>query len=121
MGLLGIILGTALLAGLGQAILAVVAVLIVFLVKIHAEEQLLLATFPDEYPATANECRSSFRPGRAAPSTDARVNASARQDRGASLRPCLGLGLGEERARCPFVGRQVSSVVTRFRVSLAGD
>ena len=27
------------------------AALIVFLVKIHAEEQLLLATFPDEYPA----------------------------------------------------------------------
>jgi protein-S-isoprenylcysteine O-methyltransferase Ste14 len=50
-GLLGMILGTALLAGLGQAILAVVAALIVFLVKIHAEEQLLLATFPDEYPA----------------------------------------------------------------------
>lgn len=50
-GLLGMILGTALLAGLGQAILAVVAALIVFLVKIRAEEQLLLATFPDEYPA----------------------------------------------------------------------
>jgi protein-S-isoprenylcysteine O-methyltransferase Ste14 len=50
-GLLGMILGTALLAGLGQAILAVLASLIVFLVKIHAEEQLLLANFPDEYPA----------------------------------------------------------------------
>jgi protein-S-isoprenylcysteine O-methyltransferase Ste14 len=50
-GLLGMILGTALLAGLGQAILAVVAGLIVFLVKIHAEERLLLANFPDEYPA----------------------------------------------------------------------
>ena len=50
-GLLGMILGTALLAGLGQAILAVVAGLIVFAVKIHAEERLLLANFPDEYPA----------------------------------------------------------------------
>jgi protein-S-isoprenylcysteine O-methyltransferase Ste14 len=50
-GLLGMILGTALLAGLGQAILAVVASLIVFSVKIHAEERLLLANFPDEYPA----------------------------------------------------------------------
>ena len=50
-GFLGMILGSALLAGLGQGILAVVAALIVFLVKIHAEEQLLLATFPDEYPA----------------------------------------------------------------------
>ena len=47
-GFLGMILGSALLAGLGQGILAVVAALIVFLVKIHAEEQLLLATFPDE-------------------------------------------------------------------------
>ena len=50
-GLLGMILGTALLAGLGQAILAVVASLTVFLVKIHAEEQLLRVNFPDEYPA----------------------------------------------------------------------
>ena len=50
-GLLGMILGTALLAGLGQAILAVVAGLIVFSVKIHAEERLLLANFPDAYPA----------------------------------------------------------------------
>ena len=50
-GLLGMIVGTALLAGLGQAILAVVACLIVFSVKIHAEERLLLANFPDEYPA----------------------------------------------------------------------
>ena len=50
-GLLGMIVGTALLAGLGQAILAVVAGLIVFAVKIHAEERLLLANFPDQYPA----------------------------------------------------------------------
>jgi protein-S-isoprenylcysteine O-methyltransferase Ste14 len=49
-GLLGMILGTALLAGLGQAILAVVAGLIVFSVKVHQEEQLLLATFPESYP-----------------------------------------------------------------------
>ena len=50
-GLLGMIVGTALLAGLGQAILAVVAGLIVFSVNIHAEERLLLANFPDDYPA----------------------------------------------------------------------
>jgi protein-S-isoprenylcysteine O-methyltransferase Ste14 len=50
-GLLGMILGTALLAGLGQAILAVVAGLIVFAMKIHAEEQLLMVNFPGEYPA----------------------------------------------------------------------
>ena len=50
-GLLGMILGTALLAGLGQAILAVVAGLIVFSVKVHQEEQLLVVIFPDAYPA----------------------------------------------------------------------
>ncbi len=49
-GLLGMIVGTALLAGLGQAILAVVAGLIVFLVKSRAEERLLQANFPEEYP-----------------------------------------------------------------------
>ena len=49
-GLLGMIIGTALLAGLGQAILAVVAGLIVFSVKVHQEEQFLLATFPESYP-----------------------------------------------------------------------
>ena len=50
-GLLGMVIGTALLAGLGQAILPVVAGVILFLVKIHAEERLLLANFPEEYPA----------------------------------------------------------------------
>jgi protein-S-isoprenylcysteine O-methyltransferase Ste14 len=50
-GLLGMIVGTALLGGLGQGILVVVVGLIVFSVKIHAEERLLLANFPDEYPA----------------------------------------------------------------------
>jgi protein-S-isoprenylcysteine O-methyltransferase Ste14 len=50
-GLLGMIVGTALLSGLGQGILAVVVGLIVFSVKIHVEEGLLLVNFPDEYPA----------------------------------------------------------------------
>jgi protein-S-isoprenylcysteine O-methyltransferase Ste14 len=50
-GLLGMLLGSALLGGLGQGILLVVAGLIVFWVKIHTEEQLLLANFPEEYPA----------------------------------------------------------------------
>jgi len=49
-GLLGMLLGSALLGGLGQGILLVVVGLIVFSVKIHTEEQLLLATFPGEYP-----------------------------------------------------------------------
>jgi protein-S-isoprenylcysteine O-methyltransferase Ste14 len=50
-GLLGMLLGGALLGGLGQGILVVVAGLIVFSVKIHTEEQLLQANFPDAYPA----------------------------------------------------------------------
>ncbi len=50
-GLLGMLLGSALLGGLGQAILIVVVGLIVFEAKIHVEEQLLLAHFPLEYPA----------------------------------------------------------------------
>ena len=49
-GLLGMLLGSALLGGLGQGILLVVAGLIVFEVKIAMEERLLLAIFPDEYP-----------------------------------------------------------------------
>ena len=50
-GLLGMLLGSALLGGLGQGILFVVAGLIVFSVKIHMEERLLLVNFPDAYPA----------------------------------------------------------------------
>jgi len=50
-GLLGMLLGTALLAGVGQWIFLVVAGVILFEVKIHQEERLLLTTFPGEYPA----------------------------------------------------------------------
>jgi protein-S-isoprenylcysteine O-methyltransferase Ste14 len=50
-GLLGMLLGSALLGGLGQGILFVVAGLIVFSVKIHMEERLLEVNFPDAYPA----------------------------------------------------------------------
>ena len=50
-GLLGMLLGSALLGGLGQWIVLVPAGLIVFGLKIRAEEQLLLATFPDDYAA----------------------------------------------------------------------
>jgi protein-S-isoprenylcysteine O-methyltransferase Ste14 len=50
-GLLGMLLGSALLGGLGQGILLVAAGLIVFSVKIHTEERLLLVIFPDAYTA----------------------------------------------------------------------
>ncbi len=49
-GLLGMLLGTALLVG-GHELVALVAVgLVVFEVKIHQEERLMVATFPREYP-----------------------------------------------------------------------
>ena len=50
-GLLGMLLGSALLGGLGQAIVLVPAGLVVAWLKIRSEERLLLATFPDEYAA----------------------------------------------------------------------
>jgi protein-S-isoprenylcysteine O-methyltransferase Ste14 len=49
-GLLGMLLGTALLGGLGQWLVLVPAGLVVVELKIHMEEDLLLAIFPDEYP-----------------------------------------------------------------------
>ena len=50
-GLLGMLLGSALLGGLGQWIVLVAAGLVVAGIKIRAEERLLLATFPDAYVA----------------------------------------------------------------------
>jgi protein-S-isoprenylcysteine O-methyltransferase Ste14 len=49
-GLVGMLLGTTLLAGIGQWIVLVVAGVIVAEVKIWMEEELLMAAFPDEYP-----------------------------------------------------------------------
>jgi protein-S-isoprenylcysteine O-methyltransferase Ste14 len=48
-GLVGMLLGTALLGGLGQWIVLVVVGVIVAEVKIHIEEALLLSVFADEY------------------------------------------------------------------------
>jgi protein-S-isoprenylcysteine O-methyltransferase Ste14 len=48
-GLLGMLLGTTLLGGLGQWIVLVAVGLIAFEAKIRMEERLLLAVFPDEY------------------------------------------------------------------------
>ena len=50
-GLLGMLLGSALLGGLGQWIVLFLAGLIVAVLKIRSEERLLLATFPDAYAA----------------------------------------------------------------------
>ena len=48
-GLLGMIVGSAALTGSGQVIVLVPVGLLLFTVKIHFEERLLTATFPDEY------------------------------------------------------------------------
>ena len=50
-GLLGMLLGSALLGGLGQWIVLVAAGLVVAGIKVRSEERLLLATFPDDYVA----------------------------------------------------------------------
>jgi protein-S-isoprenylcysteine O-methyltransferase Ste14 len=49
-GLLGMLLGATLLSGIGQWIVLFPVGLILFEVKIRMEEQLMLATFPDQYP-----------------------------------------------------------------------
>jgi protein-S-isoprenylcysteine O-methyltransferase Ste14 len=49
-GLLAMMLGATLLSGIGQWIVLFPLGLIVFEVKIHMEERLMVATFPDEYP-----------------------------------------------------------------------
>ncbi len=50
-GLLGMLLGSTLLSGVGRWLVLVPTGLVVLGVKIHQEEQLLLAAFPGEYAA----------------------------------------------------------------------
>jgi protein-S-isoprenylcysteine O-methyltransferase Ste14 len=50
-GLLGMILGSALLTGSGQVIVLVPVGLVLLSLKAHFEERLLSSTFPDEYAA----------------------------------------------------------------------
>ncbi len=50
-GVLGMLLGTTLLAGVGQLLVLVPAGIALFEVKIRKEELMLVATFPDEYEA----------------------------------------------------------------------
>jgi protein-S-isoprenylcysteine O-methyltransferase Ste14 len=49
-GLLGMLLGSTLLDGVGRWIVLVPVGLVVLGSKLRQEEQLMLATFPDEYP-----------------------------------------------------------------------
>jgi protein-S-isoprenylcysteine O-methyltransferase Ste14 len=50
-GLLGMVIGSALLAGGGRWLAPIGVVLVAVLAKVAAEEQLLLRVFPEEYPA----------------------------------------------------------------------
>ena len=70
-GLLGMLLGSALLGGLGQAIVLVPAGLVIAWLKIRAEERLLLATFPDAY-AAYRERVPALIPGFRSPSAQRR-------------------------------------------------
>ena len=54
-GLVGMLLGTSLLAGLGQWALLFPAGVVVAEIKIHMEERLMAATFPDAYPRYRRE------------------------------------------------------------------
>ena len=49
-GILGMLLGSLLLAGVGRSLLLLPVALVLFEIKLHVEEELMLATFPDEYP-----------------------------------------------------------------------
>jgi protein-S-isoprenylcysteine O-methyltransferase Ste14 len=49
-GLLGMVLGSGLLAGAGRWILAFPIYFVLLQFKIHAEERLMLAEFPEDYP-----------------------------------------------------------------------
>ena len=59
--MLGMFLGSLLLAGAGRSLLVLLAAIVFFEVKIREEERLMAATFPEEYAATGNGCRSSSR------------------------------------------------------------
>jgi protein-S-isoprenylcysteine O-methyltransferase Ste14 len=50
-GLLGMLLGTALLAGIGHWLVIFPLAVLFALLRIHTEERLMLATFPEAYPA----------------------------------------------------------------------
>lgn len=83
-GLLGMLLGTALAAGLGAWVVALPAALLLVEIRIHAEEGLMLATFPEVYPRYRRQVpqlvpglRGLHRSGSANTSTIRRRDASA--------------------------------------------
>jgi protein-S-isoprenylcysteine O-methyltransferase Ste14 len=49
-GMLGMLLGTALLIGYGQWLVAFPVYVVLVEIKLHIEERYMLAEFPDEYP-----------------------------------------------------------------------
>ncbi|MDR2986522.1 MAG: isoprenylcysteine carboxylmethyltransferase family protein, partial [Nocardiopsaceae bacterium] len=49
-GILGMLLGSLLVAGAGRWIVPFPVFVLLFEIKIHIEERLMLAEFPDEYP-----------------------------------------------------------------------
>jgi protein-S-isoprenylcysteine O-methyltransferase Ste14 len=49
-GMLGMLLGSLLLVGVGRWLLLLPIGIVLFEIKIHAEEELMIVTFPDEYP-----------------------------------------------------------------------
>ena len=66
-GILGMLVGSLLLAGVGRSILLLPVGLVLFEVKLHVEEELMLATFP-ERPAlpptsTPTDSGTSHPPG----------------------------------------------------------
>ena len=49
-GMLGMLLGTTLVSGVGPLLMVVPVVLVLFEIKLHIEERLMLTAFPGEYP-----------------------------------------------------------------------
>jgi protein-S-isoprenylcysteine O-methyltransferase Ste14 len=91
-GFLGMLAGTALLAG-GHELIALVAVaLVLFEVKIYQEERLMLATFPDQYPPYRRRVpqlvpgAQLLRRGGRLPADRYRAPASGRESEGPSHR-----------------------------------
>jgi protein-S-isoprenylcysteine O-methyltransferase Ste14 len=72
-GMLGMLLGTGLLAGGGRWIVPFPVVLVFIEIKLHIEERLMLAEFPDDYPRYRRQVPQlipGLRPARRVPTRD---------------------------------------------------